>query len=176
MPRKPSRLIIGLMFIFIVVSPLTVLFKLTPVYSVTVTSAWMNRYSYVTDYGNGTYTTRSYIGTRVFWNNQTEDWEELLIVNRTDYPQPHYLVRNSHISARIGLYDGEDAVLYYDPDMTRTVCAERWNIQAYQADAWQNGTKTFYNHTVTETANEINVTGLFRIWFDTTHIGWLQIR
>ena len=41
------------------------------------TEGWINRYTYDVDYGNGTHTTTSHIGTQVFWDNTTNEWKQL---------------------------------------------------------------------------------------------------
>jgi len=136
---------------------------------------WVNRYTYDVDYGNRSHTSTSHIGVQAFWNNETSTWEELLFKDRSDAPIPHYLLRNAHISARVGLYDGEDAVLYYDPDMTRKICAERWNVRAYVSGGWEVLDKTFFSHEVFYNDTFINVTGIFKTWYTGIHVGWLRV-
>jgi hypothetical protein len=139
-------------------------------------SGWINRYTYQTNLGNGSYQTTSYIGSQVFWNSATQEWVPLLLENHTSNNPPYYLIRNGLIAAKVGLYKGEDAVLYYHPDdITKEICAELWNVQAYIASQWQTLTTEFYTHKANVTENFINITGIFRAYYGATWLGWLQI-
>jgi len=171
--RKKGSVIL----VLLVASVFLPLFSISTVNSVhaQATEGWVNRYSYDVDYGNGSHSTTSHIGVQVFWNNETEAWESLRLEDHRDASNPHYLVRNSHITAKIGLYDGEDAVLYYDPDYTYRVCAERWNVRAHVAGGWAVLDKTFFSHEVFYNDTFINVTGIFKTWYTGIHVGWLRV-
>jgi hypothetical protein len=141
--------------------------------------SWANRFTRQIDYGNGTYTSVSNIGPQVFWNNQTNSWQELLFENHTDLDNPYYLVRNAYVTAKIGYSSKLDqfGVLYYDPDYTEKRAAEFWTMQAYLSDStnWFNLSTTYYNHTISQDSACVNVTVLFETKYG-IRVGWLQIK
>lgn len=129
------------------------------------------------NYRNGTYTVKSSIGPQFFWNNETNNWESLLLEDHTDAPNPHYFVRNSHICAKIGISSQWDVegVLYYDPDYTRKICAEYWIPQAYIGGEWKKLNSTFHSHEVFYNETFINVTGKFRVYYGANEVGRMRI-
>jgi len=81
--------------------------------------AWDNRYSKTIDYRNGTYTTSTFIGPQVFWDNETESWQELKF--EYDVAKKYYLLQNSHMSLHV--YEDKPSS-YFDPDNQR-LCVEK---------------------------------------------------
>jgi len=83
------------------------------------TEGWVNRYVYEIDYGNGTHKIVSHIGPQVFWNNETNEWQELRFLY--DETKKYYLLQNAHMSLRAYV---DKPSSYFDPDNQR-LCVEK---------------------------------------------------
>jgi hypothetical protein len=165
---------LGILFL---VSSLSFAFPIPQVYAqeTPIASYWANRYTYQIDYAGGISRSIHHIAPQAFWNNESSQWQDLLLEAHTGAAKPYYLLRNAHITAKVGLYKGDDAVLYFDPDYTRKVCAEFWTPQAYIGGSWESLDTTFYDDNVFANSTYLNVTGVFKVWYGVNHVGWMRI-
>lgn len=138
---------------------------------------WVNRFTYQSVNGDNSRTHVINMAPQVFWDNTSSGWSNLLLVNNTHKANPHYLIRNSHITARIGISQewDQEGVLYYDPDFTRRVCAEYWLPQAHINSEWVTLNTTFWSHEVYHNSTFINITGSFRVYYNAVEVGRMRI-
>jgi len=130
---------------------------------------WNNRYSHITDWGNGTYTMTTYMGPQVF--NDSGVWAELKFVDNYAV-KGFYLLQNAHVAVEIYDYYAK----YYDPDY-KTVSGhdERFEVQRWKVNKWddlgaQSGTPTF---TITHNTTFIAVRKSFTSWAGVLNISYI---
>lgn len=112
---------------------------------------WENRYSYVVDNGDGSFTTTISEGPRVFWDSEAGAWEDL----KFEAVGGGYMIENSMITA----YVYEWYTVYWDPDNKRVaVDDERWIVQVYdpKKDSW--GEVDLYGPTLSYSNNATHLT------------------
>lgn len=140
--------------------------------------SWVSRFAFDVDFQNYTHVTTVFSSPQCFWNTETETWDRLLLTDNTDQVNPHFLLRNAHISARIGISSEWDleGVLYYTPDMTERVCAEFWMVQGYIGDEWSSLDSVFHSYDlIYEQDSLINLTGYFRVYYGLVEVGRLAV-
>ena len=133
---------------------------------------WVDRYSFSKDNGDGTYTWTGNIGPQVFWDNKTNDWQELEFVKNDTYPyfitwasvaNTTYFVRNSHIALEI---TNVSYVKLWNPDYTAvSVYSERWVVEYWKTNSWKDtGVGTQSNAwSVSQDSNSVNITRIQKL-------------
>lgn len=143
---------------------------------------WLNRFTYIESipinnlHSNNTLTISTQ--PKVFWDNISESWKTLQLIDNRDSDNPHFTLRNSQISAKIGISNDWDieGVLYYNPDMTKRICAEFWTVQGYLNNEWISLQSNYYSFELNYIEGKfINLTGIFRIYYNSIETGRLAI-